>query len=115
MFYVGETQLGQQLLRVNREEGFDRFKFCDDFSINNDVRSKGLIKPKTFVHYRHRLLTVRSQASLFQLVSHYYFVNRFEKTWTKFRMNTKSGVQYLLRDFVFCHAFCAVVSFVDVV
>src|SRR4029077_2562214 len=72
---------------------------------NDDVRSKGLIKPKTFVHDRHRLLTVRSQASLFQLVSHYYFVNRFEKTWTKFRMNTKSGVQYLLRDFVFCHAF----------
>jgi len=89
---------------VNREERFDRLKFGNDFPINDNVRPKGFIKPNAIVHDVHRLLTVCSQPSLFQLVSHYYFVNRFEEPGTELRMNMKSRVQYLLCDFVFGHA-----------
>ena len=89
---AAESQLRQELLRVQRKECFHRFEFGNYFCVHDQVGAERFIKWNVIVQYRHGFLTSRSQASLLQFVSEYHFIYRLEQPRTELRVNSKSRV-----------------------
>jgi hypothetical protein len=73
---IGQAQIGQKLLFVNRRENFDRFDLDDHAVLDNQVRPEPGFEPDRSLYHWDCLLADRPQSTLSKFISKHRMVNR---------------------------------------
>ena len=76
--FVGQPQVGQKLLSVNRRETFDRFDLDDHPILDNQVGAEPDVDPNGSVDDGDCLLADRPESTLSEFVGEYRMVNRLQ-------------------------------------
>ena len=101
---VGEPQVGQKLLLVNRSENLDGFHFHDHLIFDDQVGAEAGVNAHTVVDHRNRLLPHRAQTPAAQFICQDWIVDRFEQARPERRMDAEGGIHNLLGDGVLGHS-----------
>jgi len=101
---VGETEIGQKLLLVNRGKHLDGFDFDDDLVFDDQIGPESSIDTDVLLDYRNRLLAHRAETPAAQFIRQDGIVNRFQQARAKRRMNAESGIDDLLGNGVLSQA-----------
>ena len=75
---VGQAQIGQKLLAVNRREDFDRLDLDDHPILDNQVRAESGVDPDCPVDHWDWLLADRPEATLSKFLGEHRMLNRLQ-------------------------------------
>jgi len=76
--FVGQPQIGEKLLFVNRREDFDRLDLDNHPILNDQVRAEPAVDPNCSVDHRDWLLAYGSESTLRKFIGEHRMVNRFQ-------------------------------------
>ena len=76
--FVGQPQVGQKLLSVNRRETFDRFDLDDHPILDNQVRAEPNVDPNRSIDDWDWLLADRSESALSEFIGEHGRIDRFQ-------------------------------------
>ena len=99
-----QSQIGQNLFRMNRSQPFHRLQFDDDLVFHQQVSAKAFLEGQFLVADGDGLLPLHSQSAFLQFVGQHHFVNGFQKTGAKLGVNVKRSVENDLSDVVGFHS-----------
>jgi len=76
--FVGQPQIGQKLLSVNRGENLDRLDLDDYLILDNQIGPKPDVDSNGPVDHGDWLLAHRSESTLSKFIGEHGMVNRFQ-------------------------------------
>jgi len=107
---VGEPEIGQKLLLVDRSEKLDGFHFDNHLVFDDQVGPESGVDAETVVDYRNRLLPDNTEAPALQFVGQDCLLDGFQQARSQLGVNAKSRVHDLLGDGVLGHTGPSIVS-----
>ena len=100
---VGEPEIGEKLLLVDREEHLDGFDFYDDFIFDHQIGPESRIHADAVIDHRNRLLAHCAETPPAQLLRQNRLINRFQQARSQSCMNAESGIDDFLGNGVLGH------------
>ncbi len=79
--FVGQPQVGEQLLSVNRCEDLNRLDLDDHLILDDQVGPEPDVNPNRSIDHRDWLLSDRPESTLGKFIGEYRMINRFQQSW----------------------------------
>ena len=76
--FVGQPQIGQELLSMNWRKGLDRLDLDDYLILHDEVSPEPDVNPNRPIDYWDCLLADRSESTLSKFIGEHRRVNRFQ-------------------------------------
>ena len=89
---VGETEMGQELLRVHRSDALDRFQLNDHLGFNDEVGAESLIEDDMAIANRYRHLALHLKATVAELEGQGSLVDRLKEAGPQSAMHSQRRV-----------------------
>jgi len=89
-----QSQIGEQLLVVDRGQALDRLQFHNQDTLNKQVGAKTFIEGLSAKLDRHRLLPNHFQSPVRESPGQNDFVDRFKQTWSQVTMDVVGHIDH---------------------
>lgn len=101
---IAQAQLGQQLLAVQWLERFDRLQLDDKFVSNEQISAETFLEGDAVVRNGNRFLPFDRETVLTEFIGEQDFVDRFQETRPKSRVQLVGPVKHDLGELVLVHS-----------
>ena len=101
--HAGKLQIGQKLLLVGIADPLNGLQLDDHFALDNDVCPEAFVETHAPAHDGNRHLAFRVEPSLPDLIQKDNLVDRLQKPWTNFTMDSYRSVHDFFAYTVLIH------------